>query len=90
MAPGLDEHAALAARAEPFDRQALVAELAVEALIRAVLPWLARIVEHGGDAGLRDPFQDGTADKLRPLSERMNSGEPCICPCVVANERADV
>lgn len=65
--PGLDEHGGLAARAEPFDRQALVAEHAVEALVRAVLPWLARTVEHGGDAGLRDPFKDGTADKLRPI-----------------------
>ncbi len=36
--PLLDQHPGLVARAEPFDREALVAELAVEALARTVLP----------------------------------------------------
>lgn len=59
--PGLDEHGGLAARAEPFDRPALAEEHAVEALVRAVLPGPLRTVVM---LCLRDPFQDGTADKL--------------------------
>lgn len=35
---------------EPLDEQALVAKLAVEAFVGAVLPRLTGIVEHGGNA----------------------------------------
>ncbi len=48
VAPSLDQNACLAARAEPLDGQALVAELAVVAFVSPVLPRLARIVEHRG------------------------------------------
>lgn len=64
QSPGLDDRDGLLARTEPFDGQALVSELSVEALVGAVLPGLARIVEHGGDTGAGDPFQDGLADEL--------------------------
>ncbi len=67
LAPGLDDDLGFAARAEPFDGQALVAELAVEALVGAVLPGLARVVEHGRDALTGDPLQDGLADEFRPV-----------------------
>ena len=67
IAPGFDQHGSFAARAEPLDRQALVAELAIEDLVGAVLPRLASIVEHGDDARPRDPFLDGLADELRPV-----------------------
>ena len=36
---------------EPFHRQALVAELAVEAFVQSILPWLARIDRDGLDVG---------------------------------------
>jgi hypothetical protein len=38
LAPGFDDHFGLGARPEPLHAQALVAELAVEAFQRAVLP----------------------------------------------------
>ena len=44
-APSFDDDARFSTTAEPFDRQALIAELAVEALIGAVLPRLARVDE---------------------------------------------
>ena len=62
--PGLDQDAGLGAAAEPFERQALVAELAVEALGIAVLPRLARIDERGFGAGLGKPSKDRVADEL--------------------------
>ncbi len=61
LAPGFDDGNSFSSRTEPLDGQALVSELAVEAFIGAVLPGLAWIVEHGGNAGVRDPFQDGLA-----------------------------
>ena len=60
LAPGFDDDAGLAARAEPFDGQALVAEFAIEAFIGAVLPRLARIVEH----------RVSTSTPIRPLRFR--------------------
>ena len=59
-----DQDSGFAARAEPLDEQALVAELAVEALVSAVLSGLFMLVEYGGDARMRDPIQDGVADEL--------------------------
>ena len=43
LAPRLDDDLGLGAGSEPFEAQALVAELAVETLGRAILPGLARI-----------------------------------------------
>ena len=59
IAPSFDQHGGLATRTEPFNGQALVAELAIEALVGAVLPGLTGIVEHSGDARVREPLQDG-------------------------------
>ena len=66
-APGLDDGPGLGSRAEPFEAQALVAELAVEALRRTVLPRLARIDQRGLDALLDDPLQERAGDELRPV-----------------------
>ena len=66
-APGLDEDGRFGPGSEPLDAQALIAELAVEALIGAILPRLAGVVEDGGDAGMRDPLEDGPADELGPV-----------------------
>jgi len=48
-------------RAEPFEAQAFVAELAVEALRDTILPGLARLDQRGGDA-LRDFHDRGAFD----------------------------
>jgi hypothetical protein len=66
-APSLDHDLGLGARAELLERQALVAQLAVEALVAAVLPGLTTVDQRGGDAALRDPLEDGAADELRAL-----------------------
>ncbi len=47
--PGVDDPARLDAAAEPFQRQALVAELAVEALGITVLPGFAGVDQGGVD-----------------------------------------
>lgn len=67
LAPSLDDDLGLAERVEPFGGHALVAEFAVDAFVGAVLPGLARGVEHGRNAGAGDPLQDGLADELRPV-----------------------
>ena len=48
--PGLDDDLGLGARPEPFERQALIAELAVEAFRCPVLPGLAGIDQRCLDA----------------------------------------
>ena len=55
--PTLDHHLRLGPRTKPFEAQAFVAELAVEALANAVLPRFARIDQRGVDALHRDPAQ---------------------------------
>ena len=47
--------------------QALVAELAVERFVGAVLPGLARIDVRSVDVGLRQPAQDRSGHELRPV-----------------------
>ena len=64
---GLDHDLGFGARAEPLQAQALVAELAIEALVVGVLPWLARVDQRRGDAALGDPLEDRAADELRPV-----------------------
>src|SRR5581483_1591336 len=46
---------------------ALVAELAVEALRRAILPRLARIDQCGSDTLVDNPLQQCAGDELRPV-----------------------
>src|SRR5690606_19723468 len=65
--PGLDHDACLAPGTEPFDVQAFVAQPAVEALVRAVLPGLARIDMYGLDLVVGEPLQDRQTDELRPV-----------------------
>lgn len=66
-APGLDEHACLFAISKPFELQAFFAKSAIEALVHAVLSWLARV-----DLGTIDllgdkPSKDGTRNELRAV-----------------------
>ena len=65
--PGFDDHGSLLAGPELLQRQTLVAQLAVEAFVGAVLPRLARVAQGGCDARLGDPLQDGVADELRSV-----------------------
>ena len=51
-APGFEDDACLLAAAEPLAAQALVAELAVEAFVCAVLPRLSGIDIRGMDTGV--------------------------------------
>src|SRR6266498_1094899 len=62
--PDFDEDASFGAAAEPFHVQAFVAELAVEALVVAVLPRLARIDQGGVDLRFGEPFQDRLTHEL--------------------------
>lgn len=52
---------------EPLHAKTLVSELAVEALVRAVLPGLAWIDVRGVDVGFGDPPQDRSGDELRAI-----------------------
>src|SRR5258708_26741799 len=65
--PGFDDDARFLAAPEPLERQALVAELAVEALVSAVLPGFAGVVQCRVDLGFAEPFKDRVADELRPV-----------------------
>src|SRR6266508_653430 len=75
--PDFDEDASFGAAAEPFHVQAFVAELAVEALVIAVLPRLAGIDQGGVDLRFGEPFQMALLTNSGPLSERRNAGAPC-------------
>ena len=52
---------------EPLHRQALIAQLAVERFVGAVLPGLARINIGGIDVSLQQPAQYGSGDELRTI-----------------------
>ncbi len=66
LAPSVDDDLRFAARAEPFDAQAFVAQLAVETL-GTVLPRFAGIDQRHLDVRLDDPPEDRLADELRAV-----------------------
>ena len=53
--PGLDDDLRLGSAAEPFEAQAFVAELAVEALRNTILPGLAGLDQRRADPLTHDP-----------------------------------
>src|SRR5678816_991755 len=65
--PLLDESRGLDAVAKPVQREALVAEGAVEALVRSVLPGLARVDERRVEALVQSPREDGLRHELGPI-----------------------
>jgi len=67
LTPGFDHDAGLLAAPEPFQGQALVTELPVEALIGPVLPGFARVDERGVDAFLGELVEDRMADEFRAV-----------------------
>ena len=58
LAPVLDHDLRFNPVPEPFHGQTFIAELAVEAFRRAVLPWIARIDQSAFDPLVFDPFQN--------------------------------
>ena len=62
--PGFNDYLRFAAAAEPLDAQALVTELAIEALIHPVLPRLARVDQRGLNAGAVEPFENRPANEF--------------------------
>ena len=65
--PGFDDNLCLAPGPEPFQVQALVTELAIETLARAVLPGLAGIDQGCLDALVDHPLENGAGDELRTI-----------------------
>ncbi len=66
-APALDDRLGLRPRPEPFETQALVAELAVEAFGDAILPRLAGLDQRRIDALRNDPGQERLRHELRAV-----------------------
>src|SRR6266568_4010477 len=66
-APALDDRLGLRPRPEPFEAQALVAELAVEAFGDAILPRLAGLDQRRIDALRNDPGQERLRHELRAV-----------------------
>lgn len=77
LTPALDHDLRIDSIAKPLHRQALIAELAVEGLVRAVLPWLARIDERRFDVLAREPSQDRAGQELRAVVGSQYLGAPC-------------
>lgn len=65
--PLFDHHLRLRTTPEPFQTQAFVAEFAVEAFVRAILPGLAGFAQCHVHAVVRRPLQDGARHELRPV-----------------------
>ena len=66
--PGFDDNLCLTPGPEPFQVQALVPELAIETLARAVLPRLAGIDQGCLDALIDHPLENRAGDKLGTIA----------------------
>ncbi len=66
-APGFDDDLGLGAREDPFDAQAFVAELAIEALRHPVLPGFPGFDQRGLDAVVCYPLPERAGDELRVI-----------------------
>ena len=67
LPPRFDDHLCLGARTKPFEAQALVTELAVEAFRDAILPRLAGLDQRRVDALRDDPGQERFGHELRAV-----------------------
>jgi hypothetical protein len=65
-APWSDDDTGFRLGAKPLHRRSLLPQLTVEAFVRAVLPWLARLDVRCVDLGAGDSLRDGARDELRP------------------------
>ena len=71
-----DHDLRLGPRAEPLQAQAFIAELAVEALHRAVLPRLPWLDQRRFDALFDNPPQHRPRDELRPVVRAQERRRP--------------
>jgi hypothetical protein len=78
LAPGLDHDLRLRPRPEPFEAQALVAELAIEALVDAILPGLAGIDQRRRDALIDEPFQKRPRHELGAVVGAQGERRPAL------------
>ena len=76
--PSADHHTRLLPAAEPLDAQALVAELAVEAFARAVLPRLAWLDQAGSDTFIGDPLEQRERYELGAIVRTQNLGRASL------------
>ena len=65
--PSLDNYLGLGAGTEPFEAEAFVAELAVEALRHAILPGFPGLDQRSADPLRADPGQQRLRDELRSV-----------------------
>jgi hypothetical protein len=77
--PGREADGSFAARAEPLEAQAFIAELAIEALVRAVLPRVAWIDERCLEVALHYPLQGRVGYEFANSSA---SGNNCLLPAL--------
>ena len=90
LTPTLDDNFCFGARAEPFEAEAFVAELAVEALGDAILPGLAGLDQRGANALRGDPGQERLGNELRTVvaaqeKRRVTRGERMRPSTSIAN-----
>jgi len=76
--PCLDDHLRFRTRAEPFEPEAFIAELAVEAFGDAVLPGLARLDQRGADPLRNDPRQQSLGDELWTVVAAQEGRRPAL------------
>ena len=67
LPPRFDDHLCLGARTKPFEAQALVAKLAIEAFRDAILPRLAGLDQRRANALCNDPGQQRLGHEFRPV-----------------------
>ena len=65
--PSLDDDLGLCEAVEDLTVEQLIAQLRVEALAIAVLPWASRLDERGPRANSYDPLPHGPGDELRTV-----------------------
>ena len=70
LSPGLDQGHRFLPGSEPLHVEALVAEAAIEALVGAVLPWLAGSDVRGIDLRVEQPALTAAETNSGPLSAR--------------------
>ena len=74
VAPVFDHDLGLGERVEDLSVQKLIAELGVEALAIAVLPWASRLDERRLRTDRDDPFSHSLRDELRAIVRPHMSG----------------
>ena len=85
LPPLLDQNLRVASVFEPMHRQALIAKLPVEALVRSVLPGLARLDQHVLHSALSCPLQQCRAHELRAIVASQDLRIPALLDYLFEN-----